>query len=136
MNQDELLQLGDLNLGESQREISRWNPNTDIAEQGDILFVCGANTFPAINFVIRVGRQPKSSPDMLISQAKEFFAKRKRSFTIIVRAHIDKDLLDKCKELELYQISNSPGLFIEGILEDKPLPDGVTIQRVTTGTMA
>jgi hypothetical protein len=72
---------------------------------------------------------------MLISQAKEFFAKRKRSFTIIVRAHIDKDLLDKCKELKLYQISNSPGLFIEGLLEDKPLPDGVTLQHVTNMAM-
>ena len=77
MDQNELLQLGDLNLAESHREISRWNPNTDIAEQGDILFVCGANTFPAVNFVIRVGRQPKSSPDKLISQAKEFFCKAK-----------------------------------------------------------
>jgi len=135
MNQDELLQLGDLNLAESHREISRWNPNTDMAEQGDILFVCGANTFPAINFVIRVGRQPKSSPDKLVSQAKEFFAKRKRSFTIIVRAHIDKDLIDQCKELKLYQISNSPGMFIDGILEDKPLPDGVTLQHVTNQMM-
>jgi len=74
MNQDELLQLGDLNLAESHREISRWNPYTDM-------------------------------------------------------------LLDKCKELQLYQISNSPGLFIEGMLEDKPLPDGVTLQRVINGTM-
>jgi hypothetical protein len=72
MDQNELLQLGDLNLAESHREISRWNPNTDMAEQGDILFVCGANTFPAVNFVIRVGRQLKSSPDKLISQAKDF----------------------------------------------------------------
>ena len=39
MNQDELLQLSDLNLAESHREISRWNPNTDMAEQGDILFI-------------------------------------------------------------------------------------------------
>ena len=36
MNQDELLHLSDLNLAEFHREISRWNPNTDIAEQGDI----------------------------------------------------------------------------------------------------
>jgi len=135
MDQNELLQLGDLNLAESHREISRWNPNTDIAEQGDILFVCGANTFPAVNFVIRVGRQLKSSPDKLISQAKEFFAKRKRSFTIIVRAHIDKDLLDQCKELSLFQVSNLPGMFIEGLLEDRPLPDGVTLQHVTSEGM-
>src|SRR4030043_1254795 len=118
MNQDELLQLGDLNLAESHREISRWNPNTDMAEQGDILFVCGAGTFPAVNFVIGVGRQPRSSADKLISQAKEFFAKRKRPFTVIVRAHVDQDLLNQCKELKLYQISNSPGMFIEGTLED------------------
>jgi hypothetical protein len=135
MNQDELLHLSDLNLAEFHREISRWNPNTDIAEQGGILFVCGANTFPAINFVIRVGRRPQSPPDRLIFQAKEFFAKRKRSFTIIVRAHIDKDLLDKCKELKLYEISNSPGMFIKGVLEDRPLPDGVTLQHVTNMAM-
>jgi len=135
MDQNELLQLGDLNLAESHREISRWNPNTDMAEQGGVLFVCGANTFPAVNFVIRVGRRPKSSPDKFISQAKEFFAKRRRSFTIIVRAHIDQDLLDQCKELNLFQVSNSPGMFIEGMLEDKPLPDGVTLEHVTNKAM-
>jgi hypothetical protein len=135
MDQHELLQLGDLNLAESHREISRWNPNTDMVEQGDILFVCGANTFPAVNFVIRVGGQPRSSPDKLISQAKEFFARRRRSFTIIVRAHIDKDLLDHCKELNLFQVSNSPGMFIEGMLEDRPLPDGVTLEHVTNKVM-
>jgi len=106
-----------------------------MAEQGDILFVCGANTFPAVNFVIRVGSQPKSSPDKLISQAKEFFAKRRRSFTIIVRAHIDKDLLDQCKELNLFQMSNAPGMFIESVFEDRPLPDGVTLEHVTDKAM-
>jgi len=135
MTQDELFQLADLNLAESHREISRWNPNTDMAERGDILFVCGANTFPAVNFAMRVGRRPKSSPEKLISQAKEFFGKRKRSFTIIVRTHIDKDLLDQCKELNLYQISNLPGMFIEGLLEDKPLADGVTLKHVTNEAM-
>ncbi|MGO8989457.1 MAG: GNAT family N-acetyltransferase [bacterium] len=135
MNQDELLQLADLNLAESHREISRWNPNTDMAEQGDILFVCGANTFPAVNFAMRVGRRQKLSPEKLISQAKEFFGKRKRSFTIIVRTHIDKDLLDQCKELKLYQISNLPGMFVEGMLEDRPLPDGATLRHVTNEVM-
>jgi hypothetical protein len=135
MIQDELLQLADLNLAESHREISRWNPNTDMAEQGDILFVCGANTFPAVNFAMRVGRRQKSSPDKLISQAKEFFGKRKRSFTIIVRTHIDKDLLDQCEELKLYQISNLPGMFIESTLEDRPLPSSATLQRVTNEAM-
>jgi len=135
MDQHELLQLGDLNLAESHREISRWNPNTDMVEQGDILFVCGANTFPAVNFVIRVGGQPRSSPDKLISQAKEFFARRRRSFTIIVRAHIDADLLDRCKELNLFQVSNSPGMFVDGMLEEKPLPHGVALEHVTNEAM-
>lgn len=135
MNQDELLQLADLNLAEAHREISRWNPNTDMAEIGDVLFVCGANTFPAVNFVIRVGRQPKSSPDKLISVAKGFFAKRRRSFTIIVRAHIDQDLLEECERLKLYQISNAPGMFIDAVLEDKPLPNGILLRHVTSEAM-
>ncbi len=135
MNRDELLQLADLNLAESHREISRWNPNTDMAEQGDVLFVCGASTFPAVNFVMRVGRQPNSSPEKLLSQAKEFFAKRKRSFTIIIREHIDKDLLERCKTLHLFQVSNSPGMFIETTLEEQPLPEGVTVEHVTNKAM-
>jgi ribosomal protein S18 acetylase RimI-like enzyme len=135
MNQDELLQLSDLNLTESYREISRWNPNTDMAEQGDILFVSGAATFPAINFVIRVGNKLQSSPDMLIDRSRRFFAARKRSFSIIVRAHLDKDLLDTCKVLELYQVANAPGMVIEDMLEDTPLPAGVRLQQATTEAM-
>jgi hypothetical protein len=135
MDKNELLHLSDLNLAESHREISRWSTNTDIAEQGDALFVCGASTFPAINFVIRVGRKSQTPPELLISQAKEFFARRKRSFTIIVRTHIDQDLLDKCEELKLIKISNTPGMFIEKMLEEKPLPDGITLKHVTNKSM-
>jgi len=135
MNQQELLELSDLNLAESYREISRWNPNTDMAEQGDILFVSGAGTFPAINFVIRVGNRPQSSPDMLIDRARQFFAARKRSFSIIVRAHLDKDLLDTCQGLKLYQVANAPGMVIEDMLEDTPLPPGARLQQVTTESM-
>jgi hypothetical protein len=135
MNQDELLYLSDLNLAESYREDSRWSTNTDIAEQGDVLFVCGASTFPAVNFAVRIGRQSQTPPELLISQAKEFFAKRKRSFTITVRTHIDQDLLDKCEELKLYKIVEIPGMFIEKTLEEKPLPDGVTLKRVTNKSM-
>ena len=135
MNQDELLHLSDLNLAESYREDSRWSTNTDIAEQGDVLFVCGASTFPAVNFAIRVGRQSQTPPELFISQAKEFFAKRKRSFTITVRKHIDQDLLAKCEDLKLYKIVEIPGMFIEKIIEEKPLPDGVTLKHVTDKSM-
>jgi hypothetical protein len=135
MNQDELLHLSDLNLAECYREISRWSTNTDIAEQGDFLFVCGASTFPALNFVMRTNRQSQTPPELLISQAKEFFAKRKRAFSITVRAHSDQDLLDKCEELKLYKIANVPGMFIEKMVEEKPLPDGVTLKHVTNKSM-
>ena len=131
MNQDELLHLSDLNLAECYREISRWSTNTDIAEHDDSLFVCGATTFPVINFAIRIGRKPQTPPELLISQAKEFFAKRKRSFTITVRTHIDQDLLAKCEELKLYKIVEIPGMFIEKTLEEKPLPNGVILKHVT-----
>ena len=136
MDNNELLQLSDLNLAESNREISRWNPHADMAEQGDMLFVSGAGTFPAINFAMRVGNTVRSSPDELIARAQEFFAARKRSFSIIIRAHLDKDLFDACKGLELYQVSNAPGMVIETMLEDVPLPDGVRLEHVTTQAMA
>jgi len=135
MNQEELLRLSDLNLAESYREISRWNPHTDMAEQAGILFVSGAGTFPAINFVIRVGNNLRSSPDMLIDRARSFFAARKRSFSIIVRAHLDKDLLDTCKGLELFQVANAPGMVIEELPAEKPLPERVRLQQVTTEAM-
>jgi len=136
MNHNELLQLSDLNLAESYREISRWNPNTDMVEQGDMLFVSGADTFPAINFAIRVGTTVRSSPDVFIARAKAFFAARKRSFSIMVRAHRDQDLLDACKRLELYQIANAPGMVIEDTLDDIFVPDGVRLEHVINEAMA
>jgi hypothetical protein len=135
MNQDELLHLSDLNLAECYREISRWSTNTDIAEQGDALFACGASSFPAINFAMRIGPKPQKPPELLISQAVEFFGKRKRSFTITVRTHIDQDLLDKCEELKLIKIASVPGMFIEKILAEKPLPDGVALKHATNKSM-
>jgi hypothetical protein len=135
MKQKELLQLSDLNLAESYREISRWNPHTDMAEQAGVLFVSGAGTFAGINFAIRVGDKVRSSADSLIDQARAFFAARKRSFSIIVREHLDKDLLDTCNKLELYQVANAPGMAIEDLLEDKPLPGGVRLQHAHTESM-
>jgi len=78
----------------------------------------------------------RSSPEVLIARAKEFFAARKRSFSIIVRAHLDKDLLDTCKELELYQVANAPGMVIENMLEAIPVPDGVRLEHTTDKAMA
>src|SRR4030042_125937 len=135
MNQEELLRLSDLNLAESYREISRWNPHTDMAEQAGILFVSGAGTFAGINFVMRVGNYLRSSPDMLIDRARSFFAARKRSFSIVVREHLDKDLLDTCKGLELFQVANAPGMVIEDLVQDRPLPEGVRLQQAHTEAM-
>jgi ribosomal protein S18 acetylase RimI-like enzyme len=130
MEQDELLQLSDLNLAESCREISRWNSNTDMAERGDMLFVSGADTYASINFAMRIGRR-QTSAETFITEAREFFDRRKRSFKIIVRSHSDGDLLEKCKQLRLYHVSRSPGMVLYKPLENRPLPEGVVLQHVT-----
>lgn len=131
MEPDELLQLSDLNLAESQREISRWSSNTEITERGDMLLVTGADRFVSCNLAMRVGRRRISSPEEFIARAREYFNERKRTFRIMIRAHLDDDLLDRCRELELYQVSRSPAMVLYRTLKESPLPEGVVLRRVT-----
>lgn len=130
MDREELLELSDLNLAESYREVSRWGPHTDMAEVEDILLVSGARSFPAVNFSMRVGKTVRSSADEFMSRAKEFFAARKRGFSIIVRGHADYDLLERCKALGLYQVANSPGMAIDHLLDEVQPQQGVRVKKV------
>ena len=130
MEHDELLELSDHNLAESCREISRWNANTDMVERNGMLFVAGADTYATINFAMRVGRR-QTSADTVMAGAREFFAMRKRPFKIIISSHRDGDLLERCKRLELYHVSRSPGMVLDRPSELGALPEGVVLRHVT-----
>lgn len=107
------LEVCDSNLAESWREISRWNPHTDMMEQEDRLFVAGADPYPAANVALRTNHGARSAAEVFVKKARAFFLERGRHFTLLLRAHQDDDLIAQSQALKLHLISDSPGMLIQ-----------------------
>jgi ribosomal protein S18 acetylase RimI-like enzyme len=120
----------DCNLAESWREISRWNPHTDMIEKEDMLLIAGADPYPAANVAMRVGFSRRSSPESFIKRAREFFLARDRHFTLLLRQHRDADLIGQCQALNLHRISAAPGMVINHPPELRTVPQAVTVKPI------
>jgi len=130
MEPTELLYSSDLNLAEFHREMSRWHAETDLHEAGSLLLTCGPDTFPALSYAMRTGRDERPAPHRFFATAKAFFGERKRGFSVQLRSHLDGDLEQACKELGLIRLADSPGMVLETALPEIPPPPGTTVRMV------
>lgn len=138
MNNEQLLELGDLNLLELDREQARWHPDGEVCERGGWLMTAGGSSFAACNQLSRTRSSPSLSADEAIAAAKRFYNERRRSFSIRIRAHADDDLESTCQSLGLQRISHSPGMVLEAPIAEEPLPEGLelSVVRDVTGVEA
>jgi ribosomal protein S18 acetylase RimI-like enzyme len=130
MERAELLELGDLNLAESYREMARWHAECELIERDSILLTCGPDSFPALSFAMRVRPEPEPGALAFLNVAKAFFADRKRSFSIRVRSHVDGDLEQACEAMGLLRVADNPGMAIDKPLADASAPAGFELRRV------
>jgi ribosomal protein S18 acetylase RimI-like enzyme len=130
MDRAELLQLGDLNLAESYREMARWHARSELCERDSILLTCGPDSFPALSFAMRIHPEARPDVEVLLRIAKAFFAERKRSFSIRVRSHVDADLDQACQALGLLRVADNPGMVIDGPLPGLPSLSGDELRSV------
>ena len=138
MTESELLDLGDANLAEANREFARWHPESEIVECDDLLLCAGVTPFPAGNFnsVMRLAPEPVPPASEVLETARAFFNERKRGFTVFARAHRDADLEAACVEAKLTVISDTPGMVVEEPIAESETPAGITLRRVDDAASA
>jgi predicted GNAT family acetyltransferase len=123
--------LGHLNLLQFQRESPLWSSGGEVQEESGILLYASASDFPIIlNGVFRT--DDNADPDAILCRANDFFAKRKRGYSLWIREPIDEDLAQASGRFGLAELLRQPEMVCTQRLPVLPLPDDVEIRRVTT----
>lgn len=127
----EILELGDLNLAESAREMLRWHTGYHMQEADDLLLAASHDEFPIgySNTAMPLGFEASPDPVALLENAERFFDERKRGFTLWIRAHLDGDLAECASTRGLSAISEIPGLVLEERVPDAPLGRGIRVEE-------
>lgn len=123
----ELLRLADLNLVEFWMESSKWVPHPEILSQKDVVFINSALDFPGCNFAFNLSLEPCDEPELFMHIAKEYFAKRKTGYSLLLREHYDKKIVDLCKQTNQFFISETPGMALDEPIENETIPDGAKL---------
>lgn len=125
--ESELLRLADLNLVEFWMESSRWVPNPEIVSKKDTLFIHSALDFPGCNFAFNLSLEPCDEAESFMRAAKEFFAERKVGYSLLLREHRDKRIIDFCKQTKQFFVSESPGMVLDEPIENGSIPNGAKL---------
>lgn len=123
--------LADANLLESIREHARWQTPCEMVEENGVLYVAGPNAMPIgyRNCAARV--DPNINARQVIESAQEFFRRRGRGFSLLIRLSRDKDLEALLPEAGFKQRSDSPCMLIDAPLAAIDPPAGIRIERFT-----
>jgi ribosomal protein S18 acetylase RimI-like enzyme len=120
--------LADANLLEAIREHARWQSPCECAEDAGVMLVAGPNPFPVTfrNCVVRLdGAIPAAR---VIERARDYFLKRGRGYTFLVRGRLDKDLEEALKAAGLSPTA-APCMLIESPFAEPAIPAGIRIER-------
>jgi hypothetical protein len=130
----DVLEACDLNYAGAMRELTR-RGGGEVCEEDGLLLYAAKHPFPALqDGVLRTrGARPAGA---VIARADEFFAARRRGYSVIIRAHADDDLRAAAVAAGMTQLGNAPGMVLDHRLPDAEPPPGVALRRVDTGADA
>jgi len=130
MSEAELLRLSDLNLVEYWCESSRWMPNTEIVQCQDTVFINSPLNFPVCNLVFNMATEQDGHPEAFLARAKSFFAKRKPLFSIRLRGHCDKAIIQHCNDHKILLVAEGPGMVLDEPIKKGAVPPGAKLHWV------
>ena len=122
-----------LNLVDSSRQLFGLDRGAETADYDGALIAAGTYPHPAItNAVMR--RDDGADAGKLIARARRFFAERDRGFSVYVRGdeEADADLVAAASESGLNFIYEMPEMVCEHSVEERPLPGGAEVRRVSS----
>jgi ribosomal protein S18 acetylase RimI-like enzyme len=133
MNSEDILHVSDLNLTEFIREMARWNVESEIFEQNDLVLTKGPGNSPVTNVAINLSNATDHSTHVdRFDRIRSFYRQRKSGFSIHIRKHVDEALESICKQENLFMIANAPGMMIDRPFPQKTTPQEIEIRPITT----
>jgi hypothetical protein len=103
----------------------------EVCDEGDLLLYAAKTPFPALQEGVMRAHGGRRAAEVL-ERADDFFARRRRGYSVLVRAHADDDLRAAALAAGMVQLGNAPGMVLDHRLPDAPPPPGVALQRVQT----
>lgn len=121
--------LADANLLEAIREHARWQNPCERVEDDGVMMVAGPNAFPIAfrNCVVRVDGRVAAA--RVLERAQDFFSRRGRGFTVLVRSSRDKDIDETLRAMGFSPTADSPCMLVESPIAEPSIPAGVRIER-------
>jgi ribosomal protein S18 acetylase RimI-like enzyme len=120
--------LADLNLIEYWCESAKWIPGTEIWEKQDTIYLCSALDFPACSLAFNLATDEHEPPDVYMARAKGFFSGRRKMFSLLLREHGDKAIIQYCKENKLFMVNQAPGMALDAPVEIAAVPAGAELR--------
>lgn len=134
LTESELLRLADLNLMEFWRDSSKWIPQSEVYESGDTVFINSGHDFPACSFAFNLSLAGDVNPDAFLGRVKAFFHGKKKAFSLVLRDHCDRETIQYCKDKNIFQVSESPGMTLDKPLKPGVVPEGAELRLVENET--
>jgi GNAT superfamily N-acetyltransferase len=126
-----------LNLVESSRHLFLLDPGATVEAERGWLLGAGRSPHPAIsNAAFRI--DDGLDPAMLLERAQAFFGERGRRFSLWVRggAPEDDNLIAAAEAAGLKQVHAMPEMTLWCRAQERDLPDGVELRRLSGGAEA
>jgi GNAT superfamily N-acetyltransferase len=121
-----------LNLVESSRQLFELDPGARIEAGDGFVLGAGSSSHPAIsNAAFRT--DDSLDPTLLLQRARSFFGERGRGFSLWARDSVpeDRDLLAAAEAAGLEDVYGMPEMVLPRRVEERPLPAGVELRRLT-----
>ncbi len=131
MNTEDVLHLSDLNLAEFIREMARWNAESEIFEQNDLVLTKGPDHSPVTNVAMYLSNVEGHFGADVFDHIQSFYRARKSGFSIHIRKHADAEIESICHQEKMLLISDSPGMLIDKPFFDKKMLKGIEVRNVT-----
>lgn len=126
-----------LNLIESSRQLFELDPSATVKTGSGWVFGAGGHDHPVIaNAAFRA--DDELDAEEFVARAKEFFAARKRGFSVWVRGERpeDDDLVAAAEAAGLQLVYEMPEMVLKTPLEPPSLPPGAELRQVSTPEQA
>jgi len=132
MNELELFKLADLNLIEFWRESSKWIANTEILETHETVFIDAGIDFPGCSLAFNLSEESIEQPAEFLARAKAFFSGRKRGFSLLLRGHRDRDIIQYCKDQKIFLVGDQLGMVLDRKARGGEAPAGAELRWVNS----
>jgi ribosomal protein S18 acetylase RimI-like enzyme len=117
-------ELSDANLVESVRQHAHWQEPCEWTEAGGVILVAGASDFPGAYWNGATRADRAVAPAAVLRAACQFFAPRRRGYSVLVRENRDEDLEAAVKAEGRENRFDVPCMLV--VLERAP-PSGVSL---------